>query len=147
MPVEVLGVDHVYVAVRDLRAAERFYDAFMGVLGFRKLVEPLEGEPHVHYYGRQLGFTLRPARAATPPHDPYAPGLHHLCFRVHDEAAVDRAASELRASGIEVRGPRHHPEYAPDYYALFFEDPDGVRLEICNFWQVRRRRMFDWDAP
>ena len=36
--------------------------------------------------------------------------------------------------------------YAADYYAAFFCDPDGVRLEICNFWEGRRRRMFDWEA-
>ncbi len=141
MPVEIIGIDHVYLAVRDLRAAESFYDRVMQVFGFRKLVEPLHGEPHIHYYGRHFGFTLRPARPGTPDHDPYAPGMHHLCFRVSDEAAVDRAANELRAAGIEVSKPRLHPEYAPDYYATFFSDRDGVRLEICNFWEARRRRM------
>jgi len=146
MPVEILGIDHVYIAVRDLRSSERFYDRLMPVLGFRKLEETLHGEPHLHYYGRQLGFTLRPARPGTPDHDPYAPGLHHLCFRVLDEAAVDRAALELRAAGIEVSAPRRYPEYAPDYHATFFSDPDGVRLEICNFWEARRKRMSSWET-
>ena len=100
----------------------------------------------MHFYNRQFGFSLRPARAGTPAHDPYAPGLHHFCFRVVDEPAVDRAAAELRAVGIEVVGPRYYPEYAADYYATFFEDPDCVRLEITNFRAIRRRRMFDWDA-
>jgi catechol 2,3-dioxygenase-like lactoylglutathione lyase family enzyme len=146
VPVEIVGVDHVYVAVRDLAASVRFYDPVMRILGFRRLEGPLAGEPHVHYYNRQLGFTLRPARTGTPAHDPYAPGLHHLCFRVLDEAAVDRAAQELRAVGVALDGPRACPEYAPDYYAAFFRDPDGVRLELCNFWEGRRKRMFDWDA-
>ncbi len=146
MPVEVVGVDHVYIAVRDLRESERFYDLVMQVLGFRKLTEPLGGEPHLHYYNRQLGFTLRPARQGTPAHDPYAPGLHHFCVRVMDEAAVDLAAQELRAAGVEVSDPRLYPEYSPGYYAAFFSDPDGVRLEVCNFWERRKRRMFDWDA-
>lgn len=146
MPIEVIGMDHLYVAVRDLRTSERFYDRVMEILGFRKAAAPLDGEPHVHYFNRQFGFTLRPARDATPAHDPYAPGLHHFCFRVLDEAAVDRAARALRESGIEVSAPRRYPEYAVDYYAIFFCDPDGIRLEICNFWEGRRRRMFDWDA-
>jgi catechol 2,3-dioxygenase-like lactoylglutathione lyase family enzyme len=146
MSVEVIGVDHVYVAVRDLRASEQFYDRAMQILGFRKVAGPLHGEPHVHYFNRQLGFTLRPARDGTPDHDPYAPGLHHFCFRVLDEAAVDRAARELRAVGIDASAPRTYPEYSPDYYATFFSDPDGVRLEVCNFWEGRRRRMFAWDA-
>lgn len=146
MPVEVIGLDHVYIAVRDLRASEAFYDSVMQVLGFRKNEEPLAGEPHIHYYNRQFGFTLRPAREGTPGHDSYAPGLHHLCFRLLDEAAVDRAVGELRALGIAVTDPRVYPEYSPDYYAAFFSDRDGVRLEICNFWERRRKRMFDWQA-
>ena len=143
MPVEVIGIDHVYVTVRDLDRSERFYDHVMGVLGYRKTRSTIAGDPHVHYYNRQFGFSLRPARAATPDHDPYAPGLHHFCLRVLDEKAVDRAAAELRDAGIPATDPRLYSEYAPDYYATFFTDPDGVRLEITNFREIRRRRMFD----
>jgi catechol 2,3-dioxygenase-like lactoylglutathione lyase family enzyme len=147
VPVEVIGIDHVYLAVRDLARSEAFYDRVMqGVLGYRKAKGPLGGAPHVHYYNRQFGFSLRPARAGTPEHDPYAPGLHHFCFRVLDEAAVDRAAQELRAAGIGVTDGAYYPEYAPDYYAVSFEDPDGIRLELTNFREQRRRRMQDWDT-
>jgi catechol 2,3-dioxygenase-like lactoylglutathione lyase family enzyme len=146
MPVEVIGIDHIYLAVRDLGAAEAFYDRLMSILGFRKRTGLLGGEPHLHFYNRQYGFSLRPARSGAAAHDPYAPGLHHFCFRVTDEAAVDRAAGELSAAGIEVTAPRYHPEYAADYYAVFLQDPDGIRLEITNFRQERRRRMFDWEA-
>lgn len=147
MPVEVIGIDHVYLAVRDLAASERFFDRVMlGVLGYRKSTSTIAGEPHVHYYNRQFGFSLRPARAGTAAHDPYAPGLHHFCFRVEDDAAVDRAAAELVAAGIAATPPRIYPEYSDDYYATFFDTPDGVRLEITNFRAIRRKRMHDWDA-
>lgn len=146
MPVEIIGIDHVYLTVADLAAAEAFYDKLMGVLGFRKAASVIGGDPHVHFFNRQFGFSLRPARAGTPPHDSYAPGLHHFCFRVVDAHAVDRAAAELRALGIDASGPRLYPEYAPDYYATFFTDLDGVRLEITNFREQRRRRMYDWEG-
>ena len=146
MPVEVIGIDHVYLTVRDLARSKRFYDGVMGVLGYAQVEAPIGGDPHVHYYNRQFGFSLRPARSAAS-HDPYAPGLHHFCFRVVDERAVDRACAELHALGVAVTEPRLYPEYSADYYATFFEDPDGIRLEITNFREVRRRRMFDWDAP
>ena len=146
MPVEVIGIDHVYLAVSSLARSEAFYDGAMRVLGHRKHRGSLGGEPHVHYVGRYFSFTLRPTRAGAPDHDPTAPGLHHFCFRVLDERAVDRAAAELRALGVDATPPRHYPEYAPDYYATFFQDPDGIRLEITNFREERRRRMFDWDA-
>jgi len=142
---EVTGIDHVYVTVSDLARSEAFYDRVMTVLGYRKMRSTIAGDPHVHFYNRQFGFSLRPARSGAPGHDPYAPGLHHFCFRVDDEKAVDRAAAALRAAGVEPTAPRYYPEYATDYYALFFVDPDGVRLEITNFRAIRRRRMYDWE--
>ena len=145
MPVEVLGIDHMYLSVRDPARSEAFYDALMGVLGFRKASSAIDGDPHVHYYNRQLGLTLRPARDLAREHDPYAAGLHHLCLRVPGAGAVDRAVGERRAAGIEVSEPREYPEYSDGYYATFLTDPDGIRLEICNFWERRRRRMFDWE--
>jgi glyoxylase I family protein len=145
MPVDVIGIDHIYLAVSDLAGAEAFYDRVMlEVLGFRKGTMPIAGEPHRHYYNRHYGFSIRPARGAAR-HDPYAPGLHHFCFRVEDEAAVHHAAVALRAHGIDATDPRYYPEYAPDYFATFFADPDGIRLEITNFREQRRRRMFHWD--
>jgi catechol 2,3-dioxygenase-like lactoylglutathione lyase family enzyme len=65
---------------------------------------------------------------------------------VVDERAVDRACAELRALGVAATDPRLYPEYAPDYYATFFEDPDGIRLEVTNFREGRRRRMYDWES-
>ncbi len=146
MPVEVIGIDHVYLTVTDLARSKRFYDGVMKVLGYAQVESAIGGDPHVHYYNRQFGFSLRPERTNTA-HDPYAPGLHHFCFRVVDERAVDRACAELRALGVTATAPRLYPEYSADYYATFFEDPDGIRLEITNFREARRRRMYDWDAP
>ena len=146
MPVEIIGIDHVYLAVADLDRSEAFYDRVMPVLGYRKHRSAIGGAPHVHFYNRQFGFSLRPARPGAPAHDPYAPGLHHFCFRIVDEPAVDRAVAELRAAGVDASEPRYYPEYAADYYATFFDDPDGVRLEITNFRATRRRRMFDWES-
>ena len=146
MAVEVIGIDHIYITVRDLSRSQQFYDRVMGVLGYRKGGSVIAGDPHIHYFNRQFGFSLRPARPGTPEHDPYAPGLHHFCFRVVDEAAVTRTATALRAVGVQASEPRYYREYAPDYYATFFEDPDGVRLEVTNFRENRRKRMYDWDG-
>lgn len=143
MPVETIGIDHIYVAVRDLARSEEFYDRLFATLGFRKNASRIAGEPHLHYYCRHFGYSLRPAHDG-PDHDPYSPGLHHFCFRVDGIEDVDRAARELEQKGIEVSIPRHYPEYAPDYYAVFLTDPDGVRLEITNFRDQRRKRMSDW---
>lgn len=146
MEVEVTGIDHVYLTVEDLARSQRFYDAVMSVLGFRKVARPLAGgDFHVHYFNRVLQLSLRPARGDLRPHDAYSPGLHHLCFRVADRAAVDGAAGALRERGVPATEPRLYPEYHEDYYATFFSDPDGIRLEVVNHLQVRRETAAHWD--
>ena len=76
---DVIGIDHVYIAVSDLPASERFYDrVMMRVLGFRKNSFTISGDPHIQYFNRHFGFVLRPARIALR-HEPYSPGLHHFC--------------------------------------------------------------------
>lgn len=142
---EITGIDHIYLAVSDMAASEAFYDCAMPVLGFRKNRFAIGDDPHLQYYNRLFGFVLRPARGGR--HDSYAPGLHHLCLRVDTEADVDAAAAALRAAGIEVSEPRRFPEYAPDYRAIFFQDPDGIRLEITNYRQERRERHDRWEEP
>jgi len=140
---EVIGIDHIYLAVRDLEASRRFYDVVMKILGFRSGSFAIGGDAHASYYNRHFGFVLRPARTAAA-HDPYAAGLHHFCLRVDRAADVDAIAAQLRDAGIEVTTPRLYPEYAPDYYALFLDDPDGIRLEVTNYRQERRERHDHW---
>lgn len=143
---DVLGIDHIYFSVSDLAISERFYDrVLVDALGHRKASAPIGGDPHVHYINRHFSIALRPARSGVV-HDPYAPGLHHFCLRVEDAAAVDRVARALVASGVAASPPRLYPEYAPDYYATFFADPDGLRLEVTNFRAERRERHASWDA-
>jgi glyoxylase I family protein len=143
MGLEVTGIDHLYVSVSDLSRSIAFYDSVMRLLGFRKGTDPIAGEPHIHYYNRGTQFSLRPAKRPIP-HDPYAPGLHHLCFRVGTAADVDTAARELRALGVDASEPRLYPEYAPDYYATFFSDPDGLHLELVALRRMRTLVREHW---
>ena len=140
---EIIGIDHVYVTVSNLEKSERFYDAVMEVLGFRKNRLEIGGEPHIQYYNRHFGYVLRQARIVGA-HNPYTPGLHHLCFRVESEAAVTEAAKKLKAKNVSVSEPKYYLEYAPDYFSVFFSDPDGIRLEITNHRQERRQRHDNW---
>jgi catechol 2,3-dioxygenase-like lactoylglutathione lyase family enzyme len=143
---EIIGIDHIYISVTDLERSEAFYDkVFLAALGFRKNRFELGADPHIQYFNRQFGYVLRPARSALA-HDAHGPGLHHFCLRVATPEDVATAARQLRAQGIEASAARHHPEYAPDYWATFFSDPDGIRLEITNYRQERRERHDLWDT-
>ncbi len=138
MRVEVIALDHIYISVRNLSASEAFYDPVMRFLDFRKGTVPVAGDPHLHYYNRVLQYTIRPARSDAR-HDPYAAGLHHVCFRVQSRAEVDATARGLRDLGVSATEPGTLPGYDSDYYATFFEDPDGIRLEIVA--ELERRRL------
>jgi len=142
--VDVLGLDHLYLTVSNLERAERFYDPVMRLLGFRKGDKEIAGEPHRHYFNRALQLTLRPARRAGA-HDPYAPGLHHVCLQLGSPADVDAAAAALRELGVAATEPRLYPEYNPDYYATFFQDPDGIRLELVCRTPYRDEIVRHWD--
>jgi glyoxylase I family protein len=143
---EVTGIDHVYLSVLALHRSEQFYDAVMiQTLGFRKKKFVLASDPHIHYFNRHFGFVVRPARIQRV-HQPYAPGLHHFCFRVDRASDVERIAKGLQSLGIAASDARLFPEYAPDYMATFFSDPDGLTLEVTNYRQERRQLHDFWDA-
>jgi glyoxylase I family protein len=140
----VIGIDHIYLAVSDFAVSEAFYDAVMRALGFYKSDRPIGGERHAHYFNRALQLSIRPARTARA-HDPYSPGLHHLCLQVATSDDVDAACASVRGLGIEATPPRTYPEYSEDYYATFFEDPDGIRLEIVARRTMREEIVREWD--
>ncbi len=136
MTFQVTGIDHIYVAVSELRRSEMFYDEVMKLLDFRKGTGTVDGEVFIHYYNRHVQFTLRQAKPDGS-RNSTAPGLDHLCFQVPGAGDVDAAARGLRERGVSVTGPSFHPEYTPDYYAIYFSDPDGIRLEIVNRTRLR----------
>jgi catechol 2,3-dioxygenase-like lactoylglutathione lyase family enzyme len=141
---EVIGIDHIYISVSDLERSELFYDrVLLGALGFRKNKFSLGGDPHIQYFNRHFGYVLRPSRTQVA-HDAYAPGLHHFCLRVESADVVTAVSARLRSNGIEASEAKLYTQYAPDYWATFFTDPDGVRLEVTNYRLERRERHDNW---
>jgi glyoxylase I family protein len=64
MPVQVTGLDHLYIAVADIWRSEAFYDSVMRLLGFRKGTKPINNERHLHYFNPVTQFTIRPAKSS-----------------------------------------------------------------------------------
>jgi hypothetical protein len=58
---------------------------------------------------------------------------------------VDEAARGLHALGVDASEPKTYPEYAADYYATFFSDPDGIRLEVVAHRRMRSLIVDRWD--
>jgi len=132
----LVGIGHVDIVCRDLERSLAFYAAVFGPLGLEAphLVEGERGE-QIHYLrfpavgSGSLG--LRQALEEQP-FDLYAPGLHHLALAVESREDVDAAhAAALAAGAAILHAPRAWPRYHPAYYATFFVDPDGFRIEVA----------------
>jgi catechol 2,3-dioxygenase-like lactoylglutathione lyase family enzyme len=85
-----------------------------------------------HGGGGSVSLRERQSDAHPTPYDRYAVGIHHICFAASSRALVDERARWLRDRGAEIEsGPREYG-YTPGYYAVFFHDPDGIKLEILH---------------
>lgn len=121
-------IDHVSVAVSDLEAATRFYEAVLGALGFAKL----EQRPATVGFGKQYPeFWINRREDLTPLPDNSGA---HICLRARSPEMVDafhRAA--LTAGGESDGAPGLRPQHGDGYYAAFIRDPDGNRIEAVTF--------------
>ncbi|HKC78074.1 MAG TPA: VOC family protein [Gaiellaceae bacterium] len=138
----LVGLGHVDLVCRDLDRSLAFYAAVFGPLGLAEpfLVAGERGE-QIHYLrfptpgSGSLG--LRQALEEQK-FELYAPGLHHLALTVETRADVDAAHSAAVAAGAEIlHAPRSWPQYHPEYYATFFLDPDGFRIEVASARDAR----------
>jgi catechol 2,3-dioxygenase-like lactoylglutathione lyase family enzyme len=140
--IDVLGVDHVHLTVRDLAASIPFYDKVLGALGFRRV--PVESPDHdVNWANAHVTVGIYAAGEAGVAHDRRRPGFHHLALRARTRADLDRFHDFLVREGITVLDPpADYPQYGPGYRAVFFADPDGMKLELVHFpWGYWKRAM------
>jgi catechol 2,3-dioxygenase-like lactoylglutathione lyase family enzyme len=130
-------VDHLDLVVTDLERSLEFYNGLLEPLGFTRNSE-IEGErgERVVYIGGSGGasVSLREAQsdAHPTPYDRYAVGIHHLCFGASSREVVDERSQWLRDQGAEIESEPREYDYTPGYYAVFFYDPDGIKLEIVH---------------
>ena len=137
---------HIDISVSNPGVAIPFYAALLEALGYhrwqlsapewrgdhpRRASWTVEVERGVHF-----GIEVRPSRGEerTRRYDRYAPGPHHIAFRAEDRETVDRChRAVVEVDGDVLDAPTDYggqPGYGEDYYAVFFADPDGVKLEV-----------------
>ena len=131
-------IDHLDLVVSSLERSLAFYRGLLGPLGWARTSE-IEGErgERVVYLGRVGGrgsVSLREIQsdAHEVPYDRYGIGLHHLAFAASSREIVDERAQWLRAEGAEIESGPEEYGYTPGYYAVFFHDPDGIKLELVH---------------
>jgi catechol 2,3-dioxygenase-like lactoylglutathione lyase family enzyme len=129
------GVHHVDLVVSSIERSLPFYRDLLGPLGFHRIgeVEGERGETIWYLSGPGSEIGLRQAQTETElPYDRYRVGLHHLALEASSRAAVDDRAQWLRNQGAEIESEPQEYGYTPGYYAVFFYDPDGIKLEIVH---------------
>ena len=136
---EINGIAHILITAGDFEASREFYRKLLPFLGLKPV-----GEGPATYYcvGGRTGFGIH-AAAPSHSHERFEQGrvgLHHICFRARERADIDEAHAFLVGIGAKIVHEPQDDGYAPGYYSVLFEDPDGTRLEINH---VPGRGVFD----
>jgi glyoxylase I family protein len=133
-PIDVFGVEHIDVTVNDIARSTIFYDKVMRALGFRRLIE--DNGDDVRWGNAHITFAIRQAHAAEhgATFNRYRVGLHHLAFKAKSRDSIDAFHRFLVRENLPIlNAPAEYPQYGAGYYAVFFADPDGMKLELVHF--------------
>ena len=123
------GIAHIYLTVQNYERCLPFYEKLLAFFDMKCLAR---NDQLLYCVGSRTGIGIR---AASPAHratrfDPYRAGFHHLCLRAYSREDVDRTYRFVRDLGAVIVRPPQEDDWAPGYYSLLFEDPDGLRLEV-----------------
>ena len=127
----VVGIDHLSIRVSDYEKSKAFYTRLFEFLGFR-LAEEYPGT--TGWSNGNTLFWIAQADGGTKArkHKIGDVGFHHYAFRLRNRKDVDELdaflRNDLKATIVDPAG-----EYYDDYYAVFFLDPDGLKLEGMRY--------------
>ena len=127
------GVHHVDLVVSSIERSLPFYTQLLGPLGYHSVseVEGEQGETIWYISGPGTSIGLRESKVDDVPFDRYRVGIHHIAFEADSRSQVDERAEWAR-SQAELESEPQEYTYLPGYYAVFFYDPDGLKLEIVH---------------
>ncbi|MCW5889588.1 MAG: VOC family protein [bacterium] len=126
------GVHHVFLSVKDIERSRTFYARLMPALGYGGRWDMETGTGWLSP-GGSFWIKQAAARYAGDTFSKDRVGLCEVAFRADDRAHVDTVARDVVAFGGTILDPpREYPEYVPGYYAVFFADPDGIKLELVH---------------
>jgi catechol 2,3-dioxygenase-like lactoylglutathione lyase family enzyme len=128
---EINGLAHVMLTVSDFPRARAFYGRLLPFLGLRPLID---GEGMYYCIGGRTALGIQGGfpQFSRERFVQGRVGLHHACFRARSREDVDALHALLVETGATIVHPPEDGPWAPGYYSVLFEDPDGIRLEM-NF--------------
>lgn len=126
---EVNGIAHIILTASNFERSREFYRKLLPFLGMKPVIET---ETFFYCVGGRtaVGIGAPSPEFAGAAFEQQRVGLHHLCFRARERADVDELFAFVGSLGARIiRAPRED-RWAPGYYSLLFEDPDGIRIEL-----------------
>ena len=124
-------VGHIKLSVSNFKQSHDFYDCIFRKLGFTKISQKEESAGWVTREG--FGIWISQAKHQEPKHVFSAPGLHHLCLKAHSIEEVDAVYKIVKDKTTIFDKPQAYPQYTEKYYAVFFSDPDSMKLEVAYY--------------
>ncbi len=128
------GVDHFDLVVSNLDRSLALYRELLAPLGYTRASDIVgeRGERVVYLGGeRVVPVSLRQAQTSGA-HDRYRVGIHHVAFEASSREVVNERLRWAKEAGLEIEDAPREYDYRPGYYAGFFYDPDGLKLEIVH---------------
>ncbi len=123
---------HIKISVSNIRKSKEFYKKLLGRLGFEQILDEEEAAGWKTLQG--FGIWIEQADSPDYKYKFSAPGIHHLCFKARSTEEVDEIHDFLADNKVIIFDkPQNYPEYTEDYYAVFFADPDGIKLEVAFY--------------
>ena len=126
---EINGIAHVILTVSDFDGARAFYGKLLPFLGLTPVID-FDGFFYCVGGRSAVGISRCDPQHAKERFVQPRVGLHHACFRARSREDVDTLHAFLVEIGATIVHPPEEANWAPGYYSVLFEDPDGIRLEM-----------------
>lgn len=122
------GIAHIQLTVSDMRRSAAFYRSLFELLEMTILID---SEDYLYGIGSRTGIAIAPVspERAGEPFDQRRVGLHHVCLRARSREDVDQLHALMERLGATIVHPPREDAWAPGYYSVLVEDPDGIRIE------------------
>jgi len=125
-------IDHIIITVNNFENACRFYNWLMPQLGYSAGVHDFDGTRGWTAETGSFWIKTADTRFSSDTFSKDRVGLCEIAFQGESRAQIDALAKELASHGGRILDLPREYDYAPGYYAVFFTDPDGIKLEIVH---------------
>ncbi|MCH7599712.1 MAG: VOC family protein [Myxococcales bacterium] len=129
--VNINGIAHVQLSVSDMSRSVPFYRRLLNSMSLQTIMDE---DDFLYCVGGRTGVAIAPVAPEfeDSAFDQRRAGLHHVCFRARSREDVDAIHAVALEIGAKIVHPPEDGRFAPGYYSVLFEDPDGIRIE-ANF--------------